>query len=115
MQMDFQVVKLFNGHFDPQAHIKKCMRQWKVVEIPSHLWIQVFPHSLGRILKSWYIHEETKRQTNEWKTLEDHFCKDFSFTSKYPELKVVLQRIKEFLFTDTSEQKSYLVVCENHS
>jgi hypothetical protein len=84
------------------------------VEIPSLLWVQVFPHSLGPILKSWYIHEETKRHTNNWKMLEDQFCKDFSFTSKYPELKVVLQRIKEFLFIDNGEQKSDLVVCEKH-
>jgi hypothetical protein len=47
--------------------------------------------------------------------LADQFCKDFSFTSKYPELKVVLQKIKEFLFIDTSEQKSNLVVCTKHS
>ena len=47
--------------------------------------------------------------------LADHFCKDFSFTSKYHELKVFLQRIKEFLFTYTSKQKSDLVVCAKHS
>jgi hypothetical protein len=31
MQMDFQVVKLFNGEFDPKEHIEKCVRQWNVV------------------------------------------------------------------------------------
>jgi len=45
----------------------------------------------------------------------DHFCKDFSFTSKYLELKLVLQRIKEFLFTNTGKWKSNLVVCIRYS
>jgi hypothetical protein len=115
MQMDFQVAQLFNGQSDPKAHIEQCVRQWQVAEIPSRLWVQVFPHSLGLIPKSWYMHEETRRQTNDWKTLADQFCKDFSFTSKYPELKIVLQRIKEFLFTDVGERKSDLVVCAKHS
>jgi hypothetical protein len=115
MQMDFQVVQLFNGQSDPKAHIEQCVTQWQVAEIPSRFWVQVFPHSLGPILKAWFMHEETRRQTNDWKMLVDHFCKDFSFTSKYPELEVVLQRIKEFLFTDTSKQKSDLVVCAKHS
>jgi hypothetical protein len=113
--MDFQVVQLFNGQSDPKTHIEQCVRQWQVAEIPSRLWVQVFPHSLGLILKSWYIHEETRRQTNNWKMLADQFCKDFSFTSKYPELKIVLQRIKKFLFTDVGEWKSDPVVCANHS
>jgi hypothetical protein len=43
--------------------------------------------------------------------LATHFCKEFSFTGKYPELEVVLQKIKESLFTDDSNQKSNLVVC----
>jgi hypothetical protein len=47
--------------------------------------------------------EETRRHANDWKTLAYHFFKDFSFTSKYLELKVVLQRIKEFLFVDTTK------------
>jgi hypothetical protein len=44
-----------------------------------------------------------------------HFCKDFSFTSKYPELELVLQIIKEFIFIENSNQKSNLVVCAKHS
>jgi hypothetical protein len=61
MQTNFQVVQLFNGQYDPKAHIEQCVRQWQVVEIPSRLWVQVFPHSLGPILKAWYMHEETRR------------------------------------------------------
>jgi hypothetical protein len=57
------------------------------------------------------MHEETRRQNNNWQTLEDHFFNDFSFKSKYLDLEVVLQRIKEFIFIDNSNQKSYLVVC----
>jgi hypothetical protein len=33
---------------------------------------------------------------------------------KYPELEVVLQKIKEFIFTDNGNQKSNLVVCSKH-
>ena len=115
LQTDFQVVKLFNGQSDPKAHIEQCVRQLQAVEIPSHLWVQVLPHSLGMIPKALYMHEETRRQTSKWKTLADQFCKEFSFTSKYPELKVVLQIIKEFIFTDNGEHKSDLVVCAKHS
>jgi hypothetical protein len=61
MQTDFQIAQLFNGHSDPKTHIEQCMRQWQVAEIPSHFWVQVFPHSLGPILKIWYMHEETRR------------------------------------------------------
>ena len=62
--MDFQVVQLFDGQSDPKTHIKQCVGQWKIAEVPSHLWVQVFPHSLGPILKPWYMHEETIRHTN---------------------------------------------------
>ena len=53
MWMDFQVAQLFNGQSDPKAHIEKCVKQWKVEEIPSLLWVQVFPHSLRTIPKTW--------------------------------------------------------------
>jgi hypothetical protein len=36
-------------------------------------------------------------------------------TSKYLDIKIVLQRIKEFIFIDNGERKSDLVVCANHS
>jgi hypothetical protein len=65
MQKDFHVVQLFNGQYDPKTHIEQCMRQWQVAEIPSFLWVQLLPHSLGLILKDWYMHEETRRQTND--------------------------------------------------
>jgi hypothetical protein len=60
MQMDLQVVQLFSGESDPRIHIQQCVAQWQAVEIPSHFWVQVFPHSLGPIPKSWFIHEETR-------------------------------------------------------
>jgi hypothetical protein len=61
------------------------------------------------------MHEETRRQTNQWKKLAYHFCKDLSFTSKYPEVEVVLQRIKEFLFTNNSKHKLDLVISAKHN
>jgi hypothetical protein len=73
MHKYFQVVQLFDGQYDPKTHIKQCVRQWQVVELPSQLWVQLFPHSLGPIPKSWYIHEETKRETNNRKTLAEQF------------------------------------------
>jgi len=94
MREDFQVAELFNGEFDPRAYIQQCVTRWQVLEIPSRFYVQIFPHSLGPILKAWFIHEETRRQTNDCKTLGDHFFKKFPFTSKYPEFEVVLQRIK---------------------
>jgi len=53
MQMDFQVAQLFDGQSDPKTHIEQCVRQWQVVEVPTHLWVQVFPHSLGPMSKAW--------------------------------------------------------------
>jgi hypothetical protein len=47
--------------------------------------------------------------------LADQFCKDFTFTGTYLGIKVILERIKEFIFTYTGKQKSDLVVCEKHS
>jgi hypothetical protein len=44
-----------------------------------------------------------------------HFCKEFSFTSKYLELELVLQRINKFIFTDNNKQKLDLVICAKHS
>jgi hypothetical protein len=113
MWIEFQVVKLFNGQSDPKTNIEQCARQWQVAEIPSRFWVQVFPYSLGLIPKSWYIHEETRRNTNNWKTLVDQFCKELSFTSKYPELKILLQIIKKLIFTNVCKWKSYPVVCAN--
>jgi hypothetical protein len=81
MQMDLQVAQLFSGESDPKVHIEQCVTQWQVAEIPPRFWVQVFPHSLGPTPKAWFIHEETRRQTNDWQTLAAHFCKDFSFTS----------------------------------
>jgi hypothetical protein len=84
------------------------------VEAPSHLWVHVFLHSLGPIPKAWYIHEEARIHMNYWKTLQEQFCKDLSFTSKCPELNTVLQRIREILFTKICEKRSSLVVCIDH-
>jgi hypothetical protein len=38
----------------------------------------------------------------------------FSFTSKYPELNTVLQRIREMIFTDICKKRSSPVVCDDH-
>jgi hypothetical protein len=113
--MDLQVVQLFNGESDPRIHIEQSATQSQATGIPSHFWIQVFPHSIGPIPKSWFIHGETKRQNNDWQTMETHFCKEFSFKSKYLELEVALQKIKQFLFTDNGNHKSNLVVCAKYS
>jgi hypothetical protein len=47
--------------------------------------------------------------------LAHQFFKDFSFTSKYTELELVLQNIKELLFTANSNNISDLVVCPKHT
>jgi hypothetical protein len=46
--------------------------------------------------------------------LTDQFCKDISFTRKYPELNAVLQRVKEMIFMDISKKRSSSVVCVDH-
>jgi len=113
--MNFQVLQLFNGISNPKVHIEQCVTQWKATKIPSHFSVHVFPHSLGPIPKYWFIHEETIRQTSDWRMLATHFCKIFSFTSKYFELEVVMQKIKEFHFTANGNHKSNLGVCSKHN
>jgi hypothetical protein len=66
MNIDFQDVQLFDGRFDPKVYIEHCLKHCQIVEVPSHLWVQVFIHSLGPVPKSWYIHEDTRRQTRCW-------------------------------------------------
>jgi hypothetical protein len=114
MHIDLQYAQLFDGWSDPKVHIEHCLKQWQFAKVPSHLCVQVFLHFLGLIPKSGYIHEETRRQTSCWQTLQDYFCKDFSFTSKYPELNTILQRIQEMLFTDVCKQISSPLVCVDH-
>jgi hypothetical protein len=65
MQTDLQVAQLFSGELDPRIHIEWCVTQGQDMRIPSHFWVQVFPHSLGPIPKAWFIQEETKILTND--------------------------------------------------
>jgi hypothetical protein len=111
----FHGAQLFDGKFDPRMHVENCIKQWKVVQVPSRLWVHLFFHSLGVIPKTGYIHEETRRQTSCWKILEDIFCRDFSFTGMPSELHLVLQIIHEILFTDVCKYISSPIVCFDHS
>jgi hypothetical protein len=99
---------------DPTPH--SCSSENQTLEytlkIPSLFWVQVFPHSLGQIPKSWFIHEETRRQTSDWRTLATQFCKDFSFTSKYHELERVLQNIKELIFISNHDKRKTTFITE---
>jgi hypothetical protein len=38
----------------------------------------------------------------------------FSFTSKYPDLNIFLQRIQEMLFTDICKHRTSPIVCADH-
>jgi len=114
MKKYFQDAQLFEERFEPRMHIKHFLKYWKVMEVPTHLWVHVFFHSLGPIPRAWYIHEDTRRQMNCWQTLQEQFFKDLSFTSKYPKLNIVLQRIKEMIFTNICKKTSSPVVCDDH-
>jgi hypothetical protein len=61
MNIYFQDVQLFKGQSDPRVHIEHCLKQWRVAEVPSHLWVHIFFHLLGPTPKAWYIQEETIR------------------------------------------------------
>jgi hypothetical protein len=52
MNIDFQDVQLFDGSSDPRVHIEHCLEQWRVAEVPSQLWIQLFLYLLGPIPKA---------------------------------------------------------------
>jgi hypothetical protein len=93
-------LEIYDGQSNPVTHIEHCLQVWKVVQLPSYLWTHQFFHSLGTIPKAWYVHKETRRQTICWKTLQNQFFHDFSFSGKSPEITLVLQQIKKMLFTD---------------
>jgi hypothetical protein len=59
------------------------------VKIPSHFQAHKFFHSFGNILKSWYVHEETRRKTGCWKLIKGQFFQDFAFSSKSLEISLV--------------------------
>ena len=115
IQTEPHTTQLFIEESDLRIHIEQCVTQWQVAEIPSLLWVQVFPHSLGPLPKTWFIHEETRIQTSDYRTLAAQFCKDFSFKSKYLEIELILQKIKELLFTANNYKRSYFVVCSRHT
>jgi len=40
----FHDAQLFNGKSDPIMHVENCIKQWKVVQIPSQIRVQFFSH-----------------------------------------------------------------------
>jgi hypothetical protein len=107
-------LEIYDGQSNPVAHIEHCLKVWKVAQLPSYLWTHQFFHSLGTIPKAWYVHEETRRQTTCWKTLQNQFFHDFSFSGKTPEITVVLQQIKKMLFSNEFKPKHPLTVFSEH-
>jgi hypothetical protein len=84
------------------------------VQLPSYMWTHKFFHSLGTILKFWYVHKETRRQTICWETLQNQFCYELSFSSKTLEITVVIQQIMKMLFSTELMPKYPLTVCSKH-
>jgi hypothetical protein len=52
MNMDFCEAQLFDGQSDPRMHVEKCIKKWKVVQVPYQVWVHLFFHSLGAIPKT---------------------------------------------------------------
>jgi hypothetical protein len=65
-------------------------------------------------MNAWYVHEETRRQTACWDVLQSKFYHDFSFSSKFSKLTLVLQKIKRILFIDEIKPTHLAIVCPKH-
>jgi hypothetical protein len=37
-------------------------------------WMHIFIHTLGTILKNWYLELEMRRETTRWEELAHRFC-----------------------------------------
>jgi hypothetical protein len=104
----------YDGSFDPQEHVSRCIKVWKDAQIPSQFWVHQFIHSFGKIPSAWYVHEETRRQIVGWEVLQHQFYHDFSFSGKSPELTLVLKQIKNLLFTDEVKPLHSTILCHEH-
>nr|KUM45650.1 hypothetical protein ABT39_MTgene2486 [Picea glauca]KUM45671.1 hypothetical protein ABT39_MTgene2507 [Picea glauca]KUM45676.1 hypothetical protein ABT39_MTgene2512 [Picea glauca] len=83
-------VEVYNGDTDPFVYVEHCTQHWEIEGLRSDLWVNKFIHNLGPIPQDWYLHEETRRQTRDWKTLQTQFCEDLSFLGKSESVQVSL-------------------------
>ena len=44
----------------------------------AKLWVHKFVHKLGALPNTWYVHEDTRRQTKDWSSLRSRFCATIS-------------------------------------
>jgi len=58
--------EIYGGSIDLFVHIDNCVVKWEDEGLSSQFWDHWFCNSLGPILKAWYMHEETRRQTRNW-------------------------------------------------
>jgi hypothetical protein len=71
MKSQMLTLETYDSLSDLVEYIEYCLKVWEILQLPSHLWVHHFFHSLGTFSKSWYVHKETRRQTACWKVLQD--------------------------------------------
>jgi hypothetical protein len=70
---------------------------------PPEEWPNHFIHTLEGILENWYVDQELRRSTVEWKALQQNFIVTFSFEHENPKIDSSLKQIKGVIFIEEPE------------
>ena len=85
MKIKARVIQLLHANsfsgMDRKDHINHLMKFYEIVESPGvsdneeeNIYLMIFPHSLIRCAKDWYLDQPTTTMTN-WNTPKDKFIK----------------------------------------
>lgn len=95
---ELELMNRYKGTEDPEEHIWFCQTRWTEKGFPRQEWVHRFIQTQDSVPRSWYVQEETRRQTGDWELVSRQFCATFRFASEDPALTGILQQIKQFLF-----------------
>jgi hypothetical protein len=58
------IVHKYTWESDPTGHVEQCRALWGLVSATE--WTHIFIHTLGTILKNWYLELEMHKETKIW-------------------------------------------------
>jgi hypothetical protein len=88
----------YDGKGTLEEHLEKCRTQWRMT--PLEEWPHHFIHTLKGIQESWYVDQEMRIGTTEWKTLQHNFLVTLSFEHENPNIDSTPNQIKGAIFID---------------
>jgi hypothetical protein len=101
----------YTGESDPAGHVEQCRDLWG--SVPETEWTHIFIHTLGTILKNWYLELEMRRETTRWEELIQRFKIMFTFEHESPSIDATLQAIQTKIFSE-EETMEVIPVCSEH-